>query len=633
MTNVIQKKKINYNLKGAHFSSNDKYLILKHDTTDFPIKKITEIYDCSSFKLLHQIEEDIVEINPDQSVLHIQYENLVKSTLGANGLTNSKSYYAREYLSFAKSVNAKNLVVAGTKTGKLIFWNTENASPKKTIQLNNANILWLEIVNNKLFVLSDNSEINIVNLDSLSLEATCIFFEKDDDFSMAWFTPKGYFKATKTDIRNFHFVKDGKTFPLLNYELFLNRPDILMQKIGFTDPSTISIYKTAYQKRLVRNNLSEQTDFLNLSRPKLELLNRNEIQSIINTNTVNLNLSFNTSVKQIQIHINGVPVLDKKDIAGNSISEAVQLNNGKNQITIVGIDSKGIESDPITLDMKNVSPKPQSKVYYVGIGVSKYQDSEMNLKFADKDVKSLASLFTNQFENKVQIDTLLNENATKEKIIALKAILKESSIDDTVIISFSGHGLIDEKSNFYFATHDIDFNNPSENGISYNAIQNLLSDIPARKKLLLLDACHSGEIDNETDLIITDVLDKNVKQYIPEGAKGSSARSTRKKGLNNSFELMQSLFYDLDRGNGSYVISAAGGQEFAYENEKWQNGVFTYSVINAINDLSYDTWNGENRVRISKLKKQVYESVKKLTNNKQKPTSRAENIEWDWMLE
>ena len=96
---------------------------------------------------------------------------------------------------------------------------------------------------------------------------------------------------------------------------------------------------------------------------------------------------------------------------------------------------------------------------------------------------------------------------------------------------------------------------------------------------------------------------------------------------------MQSLFYDLDRGNGSFVISAAAGSEFAYEDEKWGNGVFTYSFINALYDLGYDTWKGEMGIPISKIKKYVYDNVKKLTNNKQQPTSRAENLEWDWVLE
>lgn len=120
-----------------------------------------------------------------------------------------------------------------------------------------------------------------------------------------------------------------------------------------------------------------------------------------------------------------------------------------------------------------------------------------------------------------------------------------------------------------------------------------------------------------------------MSSYKPEGAKGTITKSS-KIGLDNSFELMQSLFYDLDRGNGSFVISAAGGKEYAFESKDWGNGVFTYSFVKAIQELSE---NDDEKINISELKDYIYKSVTRLTKNQQKPTSRSENLEWDWVLE
>lgn len=631
-TKTVKTKKIDFYLKTLAFTEDENQLVLTYKTSNYPFKTESRFFNVNTFNQTSVAEANYLGQFNSNSILHVSGQFLIKSSLNANTLKEDQTYYARKYLAIAKYLNSKNLLVAGTNKGELLFWTPENKSPIKTIKISNSKILKFEVVNKKLFVLSSDSEISIVNLDELELEATCLFFEKESDISMAWFTPNGYFKATKNDIRNFHFVKDGKTFPLLNYELFLNRPDVIMKKVGFTPTQTIEIYKQAYLKRLKRNNLTEQTDFLSIERPKVSLINRQSIASIINSNSLQLEIDNVSNADTLNVYINGVPVVVEPVKNKSVISKNVKLNFGLNNISIVSRLKSGIESDPIMFETKNIAPKKESKVYYAGIGVSKYLDSSMNLKYADKDVRRLSEVLSNKFKGRIIIDTLLNQNVTLENVKSIKARLKETSIDDTVIISFSGHGLIDKDDRFYFAAHNIDFSNPQLNGISYEVIQDLLSDIPARKKLLLLDACHSGEIDLTQDLKATVFANKNVTENILEGAKGSKVVKGN-RGLNSSFELMQSLFYDMDRGNGAYVISAAGGHEFAYEDEKWENGVFTYSLINAIYDLGYDVWEGESGIPISKIKKYVYDSVKTLTNGKQKPTARAENLEWDWRLE
>jgi uncharacterized caspase-like protein len=64
----------------------------------------------------------------------------------------------------------------------------------------------------------------------------------------------------------------------------------------------------------------------------------------------------------------------------------------------------------------------------------------------------------------VVVDSLINNRATKENIELLRDKFMKTSVDDQIILFISGHGLLDENLDFYFATYDIDFKNPATRG-------------------------------------------------------------------------------------------------------------------------------------------------------------------------
>jgi len=144
-----------------------------------------------------------------------------------------------------------------------------------------------------------------------------------------------------------------------------------------------------------------------------------------------------------------------------------------------------------------------------------------------------------------------------------------------------------------------------------------------------MDACHSGEVDDSHKTLAAVPMESGVRGIDTRGAEIISDELST-IGLQSSFELMQLLFADLNRNNGAFIISAAGGMEYAFEGEQWGNGVFTYSFINSMYDLRNSGWNQSQGVKISDLRKAIYTSVLSLTGGRQKPTSRTENVEWDW---
>ncbi|MEQ6118188.1 hypothetical protein AAOP42_01585, partial [Reichenbachiella sp. MALMAid0571] len=102
-------------------------------------------------------------------------------------------------------------------------------------------------------------------------------------------------------------------------------------------------------------------------------------------------------------------------------------------------------------------------------------------------------------------------------------------------------------------------------------------------------------------------------------------------GLENSFQLMQELFADLRKGTGAVVISSASGAEFALESDAWKNGVFTYSILEGLEGKKCDK-DKDGSVQVSELKDYVFDRVSELTNGKQHPTSRRENLEFDFVV-
>ena len=96
-----------------------------------------------------------------------------------------------------------------------------------------------------------------------------------------------------------------------------------------------------------------------------------------------------------------------------------------------------------------------------------------------------------------------------------------------------------------------------------------------------------------------------------------------------SGELLAQLFADLRRGSGAAVISSASGAEFALESARWQNGVFTYSVLQGLGSGAADL-DQDGTIRVSELRDYVVGEVHRLTQGKQTPTSRRENLDFDF---
>ena len=446
--------------------------------------------------------------------------------------------------------------------------------------------------------------------------------------------PSGYYSCSRNASRLLHYVTpDLRFISFEQLDIKFNRPDKVLEAMGNTDTSLSHSYRKAWEKRIKKLGIDTSQFRDGYSVPECDFMNRDAIAFEQKSGTLKIRIRGIDStylLDRFNVWVNESPLYGQRGISirkrnGKMLDTtlSIVLSQGKNRIETSVTNVNGTESYRMPLYV-NYTPtvKQKETLRFIGIGIDQFADPANNLQYSSKDIRDLAIRLKERYKDDIIIDTLFNENVTREKVTALKYKLLQSSVNDKVIISYSGHGLLNKEYDYYLSTYSVNFDKPEENGLPYDELENLLDSIPARKKMLLIDACHSGEVDKEEMVRITSA-EEGLKE---QGAKGGKPVYTGKTtlGMKNSFELMQSLFVNVGRSTGATIISAAAGTQFALERGDLKNGVFTYCILEALDKNP--------GLKISELKRIVGERVEQLTNGLQRPTSRNEPIAVDWNL-
>lgn len=450
-------------------------------------------------------------------------------------------------------------------------------------------------------------------------------------------TPDHYYAGTKDALDLVVFRNDMESYSFRQFDLRFNRPDLVLSKFPYSSEEVMNRYNNAYKKRMQRLGFGTEVKTAELQAPTVRILNESVPYATPNS-------SFYLKIEaedqkypldRINIWVNDVPLFGRngqslKSGRKKTLSETynIPLSQGPNQIQVSVLNAQGVESlvEELAIELEDPSAKAPS-VYLVAIGVSAFENPAMNLKYASKDAQDLAKLLK-RAGNGIHIETLLDQEVTPLNLQKIKTKLKQTRVDDQVILFVAGHGLVNQNLDYYFATAKTDFSNPDQSSIPYLELENLLDEIPARNKLFLMDACHSGEIDKTSVEFIQ-------QDQLPEGEVTFRAVGNRpiftKKELQNSFELMRDLFVDLRKGTGAHVISSASGVEFALEGDQWENGVFTFCLLNGLQNMDADL-DKDGNIMVSELQQYLAKEVALLTHNQQRPTFRVRNISNDWRI-
>jgi hypothetical protein len=499
---------------------------------------------------------------------------------------------------------------------------------------------------NAIVLVDLNNLICFRSLSDFSVELYIHLFENNNWLVKLPNSP--FYMCSKDASKMLHYVTPSlKVIGFEQLDPVYNRPDIVLDSIGKyfggTDAELVANYRESWEKRIDRLGLDkEKLGKGEIAVPDAEIVGADTIAYENNEGKLAINVKANDpkyTLRRFNIYVNEVPLYGS---AGISIAQlkkqqwdttlSVPLSLGENKIQVSVMNELGLENFkyPTYVNYTPVNNTIVAKTHYIGIGVNHFKDQNHDLKFCVDDVTDLAQAFNGK--NTVT-KLFTDQKVTRENILTLKQYLQDSTtVNDKVIISCSSHGLLDDSLNFYLATHDVDFKNPKARGLKYEELEGLLDGIPARQKLLLLDACNSGENDK------TEVLKKELEEKMTRmdstqvlAARGAIIRLEQENKSN--FKKMNELFVNVRNNTGSVIISAAGGQESALEaievnGQKIENGAFTYSVLEYLKAHEGKT----DALTVNKLKQYVEQRVEEITNGKQKPTSRQETMEVDWKV-
>lgn len=479
----------------------------------------------------------------------------------------------------------------------------------------------------KIYVSSSNGSVHILDRQSLSIIATAFYL---GDMNSIIFTPDGYYSADK-DVANMIMFGSGlDLFSFDRFDLIRNRPDIVLERLG-ASPEECSLLKRVYLKRLNRMGYKESDLSAATSLPKTTITRFPSAEAVSKRSfTMSVQCSDRKyPIKRIMAWINGTPILGRDGLLvdGNTIAQDIdiQLAAGENTIEVSCINSAGIESLRQSKTITYSSPSTKRNLYVVSMGVSSYLDSKFNLSYASKDAQDMKELFRNNCSGQYgTVYSLLikDKDVTRASVDKIKEFLGNSTRDDSVIAFYAGHGLIGPDYDYFLSTFDTDFSRPEKTAIEFGEFESLFEDILPLNKLILVDACHSGEIDKE------DIREAE-KASVSEGKVLFRGSDLGKES--DESKTLRTRFNDIRRGVGATIIASSNGLEVSVEGDEWQNGLFTWTLKSGFDQMKADS-DKDGRITVAELLRYSETEVGRLSEGKQTPSVRSINPACDFVL-
>ncbi len=203
------------------------------------------------------------------------------------------------------------------------------------------------------------------------------------------------------------------------------------------------------------------------------------------------------------------------------------------------------------------------------VGVQDYGDPALQgLRFAAKDARDLGSAlgdpFIGDFDRVVVIEG--QQATSREGILhALGVATADLQRDDTFLLYMSGHGTLTldprDGSRLWFLPSDGQLESPEQTGLAVSELEEMVNELPARRRVLVLDTCHNGRSDSKSNL-------NGATASLLQGFRGEPPAPRNLREVSES----EARLY------------AAQYYQPAMEDPELENGVYTHFLLSALTD-------------------------------------------------
>ncbi|MBA3017351.1 MAG: caspase family protein [Proteobacteria bacterium] len=425
---------------------------------------------------------------------------------------------------------------------------------------------------------------------------------KDDEWIAI--TPEGFYNSSANGDKHLNIRIGNNVYGIDQYRSTFYKPRIVEAALRGSDVQTAVAGVIGGQKA----DLPTVSSIQNIESPFIVIKSPEDGIKIDSTDAeISLYIEDrNQTIKKVKVFVNGrvatggegrgikvkgVIPEGKKSL---DLKIPVNLDVGENLIEVTAFNgfSEGRKSIRIYSSVEKAKGRIiLPNLWILSVGINRYQDKKLNsLSYAAADAEGIVKAFSGQ-KGKLfrEINVLvINDHSrikpTCENIMDNLNYLSRAGNNDVAILFIAGHGMNDDRGEFYFLPSDAaimdDGTIRRSRAISWREIKSIL-DIPA-KKLIFADTCHS------------------------EGVSGKKTR-----GVDND-----RFVKELQEAN-AVIFTSSRGRELSQESDKWKHGAFTYALIEGIKgkaDLIKD-----NKISMKELDAYVSETVPKITNGAQHP--------------